>query len=159
MMKNNLVLVVAFALTLMMVGRPPAQCQAFSTATFTSYGSACQPTGPAWCMPNLYGFYGSCSVSLALVGSSATFRLIGIGTQAGSGSTLLPLGGGACPLWIDSILVVMDVSGLGLTQVTFPAPAYSIVGLTLHVQAVYSVDCGPAGTHLGMTQAVALTFN
>lgn len=158
-MKSNLVLAVVTAFALGMAARAPAQCPAFSTVTFTSYGTACQPTGPVWCVPNLYGFYGSCSVSLALVGPSATFRIIGFGAQAGNGSMLLPLPGGPCPLWIDSILLVLDVSGVGPTQVTLPAPPYSIVGLTLHVQALYSIDCGPAGVHLGMTQGVSLTFN
>jgi hypothetical protein len=132
----------------------PAQCAAFSTVTFQNYGTACPPV-PSCSGTSLYGFYGSCTVSLALFGP--TFVGVALGSQATQGIPVT-LGGMPCHLWIDQPYVIFDFTGQGLSQVVFTPPPVSLVGLTVFCQALYTVNCG-GGPQLGLTDALAVTFN
>jgi hypothetical protein len=146
----------ASALLVLVFSAEPAgaQCPAFSSVTFQSYGTACPPV-PACSGTSLYGFYGPCNVSLALFGP--TFVGVALGTQVTQGIPMV-LGGMACQLWIGQPYVIFDFAGQGLSQVVFTPPPASLAGLTVFCQALYTVNCG-AGPQLGLTDALAITFH
>src|SRR5687767_8592581 len=93
-----------------------AQCPAFSSVTFQSYGNPCPPVPSCLGNTSLYGFYGPCSVSLALFGS--TFVGVGLGSQATQGIPVA-LNGVSCSLWISPPYVILDFAGQGLSQLVF----------------------------------------
>jgi hypothetical protein len=134
--------------------RANAQCPAFSSVTFQSYGSACPPV-PSCSGASLYGFYGPCTVSLALFGP--TFVAVALGSQAPQG-ILVGLSTMACHLWIGPPYFILDLTGQGLSQIVYTPPPMSLAGITVYTQALYTVNCG-GGPQLGLTDALSVTFN
>ena len=155
-MTSHVRMLAAVTVLVIVLGAEPAgaQCPAFSSVTFQNYGTSCPPV-PSCSGTSLYGFYGSCSVSLALFGPS--FVAVALGSQVAQGIPIA-LGGMSCLLWIDQLSVIVDLAGQGLSQVVFNPPPVSLVGLTVYCQALYTVNCG-TGPQLGLTDAVAVTFN
>lgn len=144
------------ALLCLVLGTRPAsaQCPAFSSVTFQSYGTGCSPV-PSCSGSSLYGFYGPCNVSLALFGP--TFVAVALGSHVNQG---IPVGlsGMPCLLWIGPPYFILDLTGQNLSQVTYTPPPVSLAGTTVFCQALYTVNCG-SGPHLGLTDALTVTFN